>query len=308
MKRRIAVLDLGTNTFHLLIADMKGGRMEQKVAALTSAVKLGEGGITKGFITGAAFDRGLEAMRYFRSVIDEHGATEIYAAGTAALRSASNGADFIARVKQEAGISIQIIDGTREAELIYKGVRQGVALSDSALIMDIGGGSVEFIFCDQHEIFHKKSYPIGAARLMALFHKTDPISEADISAIHQHLDEQLADLKINAQIFKPGILIGSAGAFETFTQLILKKRGTNDTTEQTSFHFNPDQLDVVISEVLRSTHQERAENEAITPVRVDMIVVASVLTSYVIQELRIPAIAMSIYSLKEGLLFDRAGA
>lgn len=307
MKRRIAVLDLGTNTFHLMIADVAGNKIEQQVAAENRDAKLGEGGITNGIITDTAFERGLDALRFFQSVIAKHGADEIHATGTAALRSASNGSDFIRKARSETGIDINIIDGTREAELIYKGVRHAVDLAEPALIMDIGGGSVEFIFCDKHEVFYKKSYQIGAARLMALFHHSDPISEADTLAIHQHLDEQLADLKINAHIFKPQILIGSAGAFETFADLIALKFNTPPRSGKINFIFNTDHLYSVINDILKSTHEERVNNEAIIPVRKDMIVVSSILTTYIINELQIPEIVMSAYALKEGLLFDKTG-
>ncbi len=306
MKRRIAVLDLGTNTFHLLIADTVNSRIDQQLIAEKRDVKLGEGGITNGIIAEAAFKRGIEALRSFQSIINEYNPDEVHAVGTAALRSASNARDFIEQVKEETGITIEIVDGGREAELIYKGVRRAIDLSESGLIADIGGGSVEFIFCDKHEVVHKKSYPIGAARLMDLFHHSDPISETDILAIHQYLDEQLNDLKINAHIFKPQLLIGSAGAFETFVALAIDKFNDHNVSyDGTSFFFQNGQFHSVINDILKSTHAEREANGAIIPVRVDMIVVAAVLTSYIVYELHIPEIAMSAYSLREGLLFDQ---
>lgn len=305
MKRRIAVLDLGTNTFHLLIADADGEKIIRQFATETRDVKLGEGGITQKIITEPAFNRGIEALSFFRSLIDKHRVDEIYAVATAALRTASNGGDFIRTAKEKTGIAIELIDGTREAELIYKGVMHAVSTDEPALIVDIGGGSVEFIFCDKHEVFYKKSYPIGAAKLMALFHRSDPISEADVLDIHQYLDEKLADLKINAHIFKPKILIGSAGAFETFADLAIKKFGLSSRVGLTYFYFNNGQISSVINELLHSTHAEREANNSIIPVRVDMIVVSSVLTAYVLEELQIQEVALSAYALKEGLLFDK---
>ncbi len=305
MKRRLAVLDLGTNTFHLVIADVADDKIVREILAEKRDVKLGEGGITKGLITDTAFERGMEALHFFKSRITEANATEVYAAGTAALRNASNGPDFVSRAKQETGIDIKLIDGTREAELIYNGVKRAVDLSEPALIMDIGGGSVEFIFCDKHEIFHKKSYPLGAALLRPLFHHSDPVSDADILAIHQYLDEQLTDLKINGYIFKPQLLIGSAGAFETYADLVIKKFNLPPRTGKTNFIFNSDQFHSVIHDIIKSSHAERSANELIIPIRVDMIVVSAIVTSYIITELQIPEIAMSAYSLKEGLMFDK---
>ena len=161
-KKRIAALDLGTNTFHLLIADVLDNKFEA-VKEEQAHVKLGEGGINSGLIADAPFKRGLDALQHFKSEIQRFSVDAIHATGTAALRSAKNGFAFINQVKTSTGIEIEIIDGDLEASLIYQGVRACVSLAPSALIMDIGGGSVEFIFCNDQTIFWKKSYPIGAA-------------------------------------------------------------------------------------------------------------------------------------------------
>lgn len=304
MKRRIAVLDLGTNTFHLMISDVIENEVVQQVVSVTKDVRLGEGGINRGIITKDAFNRGLAALRSFQELIRKYTPDIIFAAGTAALRSASNSKDFIQQVKAETGIEISLIDGTREAELIFEGVKQAVEIPGPALIMDIGGGSVEFIFCDKNEVFHKKSYPIGAARLMEQFHHSDPIAEEDVLEIHRYLDEQLADLKINAHIFKPQLLIGSAGAFETFADLAIQKFSLPSRINKKCFSFNTEHLEAVIADILKSTHEERTSNTAIIPIRVDMIVVSSILSEYILEELQITNVALSTYALKEGLLFQ----
>ncbi len=304
MERRIAVLDLGTNVFHLLIAEILNGKPSVLYSEDLS-VKLGEGGINSGVITEASFDRGIKALVHFQERIKEHQVNEVYAAGTSAIRSASNGEVFINEVKHRTGIHIEMINGDREAELIFKAVQKGVAPTESALIMDIGGGSVEFIFCDKNELLCKKSYPIGAARLLEQFHRNDPISEKEILAIFKHLDAQLEDLKTNARMFKPQLLIGSAGAFETFTAMIQRKFNLPASGDKTSVEFSVSMLREVINDILRSTKSEREANADIIPVRVDMIVSAAILCLYILEELQIRDIALSIYSLKEGLLFDK---
>ena len=151
----IAILDLGTNTFHLLIAEINENSPEL-IFQETIAVKLGEGGMRDGMINVSAFDRGVSAIRQFKTSIDHYGVFQIKAFATSALRSASNSEDFIKKILTETGIKIEIIDGNREAELIFSGVRSAINMKDqSSLIMDIGGGSVEFIICDQDQIFWK---------------------------------------------------------------------------------------------------------------------------------------------------------
>ncbi|WP_207425468.1 exopolyphosphatase [Pedobacter sp. SYSU D00535] len=303
---KVAVLDLGTNTFHLLIAEVSASSIK-KVVAEQRHVKLGEGGINQGEIAPTAFQRGLEALLSFGKLIEEHDVNKVKAVGTSALRSAGNGLSFVEQVKRFTGIEIELIDGEKEAELIYKGVRMAINPEVSSLIMDIGGGSVEFILCDAKEILWKKSYPVGAARLMDRFHKSDPIASTEAESIRNHLDEVLSDLKQQALTYKPELLIGSAGAFESFAALVLNKSGREQQVITQSFEFDRQELLLVLEELISSTHQQRADNTLIIPVRVDMIVVAAILTRYILGELNLPGIRMSAFSLKEGLLAETIG-
>ncbi len=306
MNTRIAIIDLGTNTFHLLIADVAKGRSADIVLKETIPVKLGEGGMTNGRITNEALERGFSAMQNFNILIKQYQVNEIKALATAALRTASNGAYFIKQVKLETAIEIELIDGNREAELIYKGVREAVKLSqETALIMDIGGGSVEFILCNASQLLWKKSYPIGAAKLMELFHHSDPISKEDVYAIHHHLQNTLTELTEQCRLFNPLVLIGSAGAFETFANLVSHQFNLpKDLLNEPEFIFNKDQFMIVADQLLKSTHQQRLASPQIVPVRVDMIVVATILTLYVINLLKMDQIKLSTYALKEGILFE----
>jgi exopolyphosphatase/guanosine-5'-triphosphate,3'-diphosphate pyrophosphatase len=303
MPKRIAALDLGTNTFHLLIADLSDSKIQNLVFYDQKHVKIGEGGINEGKITEAAFQRGLDALLSFQQCISQRDVDCIRAVGTAALRTAKNGVEFTQAVKALTGINIEIIDGEQEAALIYQGVKNAVDLQEICLIMDIGGGSVEFIIADNRSILWKKSYPIGAAKLMASFHHSDPISESDINSIESHLNHVLSDLRSAASEYAPVKLVGSAGAFETFAELC-QLRSESYTPIEESFTFNLAELNIVISEILNSNHKERESNAAILPVRTDMIVVSSVITRYVLNSLQIEKVELSTFALKEGLLFD----
>jgi exopolyphosphatase/guanosine-5'-triphosphate,3'-diphosphate pyrophosphatase len=305
MSKRVAILDLGTNTFHLLIAEIEAGKKPKEILKESISAKIGEGGITQGFISDQAFIRGVDALKQFKNIIDKNPVNSIRAAGTAALRSAKNGQHFIDRVKRETNIIIELIDGEKEAELIYEGVRHAIELPTSpALIVDIGGGSVEFIICDKDRIHWKKSYPLGAAKLMALFHHTDPISEADINTITHFLDEQLSELKTNCKKFKPRLLIGSAGSFETFAELeVLHYDLSRELLQQTEFSFNMSHFNSIADRLIQTTHDEREKMQGLPEVRVDMIIVATILTRYLQKELNISDMKLSTYALKEGLLF-----
>ena len=298
-------MDLGTNTFHLLIAE---GDIDnfREIVHQHVAVKIGEGGINIGIITPAAFERGLDTMRSFQKEIAANHVQQIKAIATSALRSASNGNDFIQQVKSETGIEIEIINGDREAEYIYKGVKATSILSaNNSLIMDIGGGSVEFIICNNKHLIWKQSFEIGAARLMEMFHRTDPIPPDAVEALNLYLEDTLTNLFNVAQSTPIDNLVGSSGAFETFAELIeLERKDTFDLKKITSYNFDETELLEVTGRLIRSSHGERLANEKIIPVRVDMIVIASLITRYIMQKLAIRAVQLCTYSLKEGVLAE----
>lgn len=303
MTNRLAVIDLGTNTFNLLIADVN----EDKITRIFSEeipVKLGEGGINIGFITPEAWSRGLDAIKYIHNKIAGYTCRKVKAVATSAIRNASNGNNFKQAVKAETGIDIEIINGDREADLIYEGVRSGINMKSLSLIMDIGGGSVEFIICDKTQIYWKKSYPVGAARIKERFYHSDPITPANIQLIEQHLNDTLTDLFYQCTIYKPQWLIGSAGAFETFAELVSIRYGHIFSKDNSEFVFKTDQFFEIATELLNSDHSQRENMPGLIPFRTDMIVPATVLTMYILQRTGINSLKLSSYSLKEGVLVN----
>jgi len=298
-------MDLGTNTFHLLIAEGDIHNFRE-IVHQHIAVKLGEGGINKGIILPAAFERGINTMKAFKQEITANDVQRVEAIATSALRNASNGKAFIDRVKAEAGIEIEIVDGDREATFIFSGVKASGLLSvQNSLILDIGGGSVEFIIGNNDELIWKQSFEIGAARLMERFHHTDPIPPASIEALNLYLDSTLPDLFKAIEQTPVQHLIGSSGAFETFAELI-ENRTTDsfDLKKIKTYDFDQAELLIVTDEIILSTHAEREGNKGIIPVRVDMIVVASLITRYIMQRLDIKNVSLCTYSLKEGVLAE----
>src|SRR3954469_814717 len=128
---RLAIIDCGTNTFNLLIVEMQQAHNYTRIFNTRIPVKLGEGAINKGFIAAEPFNRGIEAIRAFKDEIKNYGAEKTIAFATSAIRDANNGAEFVAQVKQQLGMEIQVIDGDREAELIYFGIKEAVKLNGS---------------------------------------------------------------------------------------------------------------------------------------------------------------------------------
>ncbi len=306
MHKRLAVMDLGTNTFHLLIAEGSEKAFFEPIVHIHEGVKLGEGGINSGLIAPVPFKRGISAMQKFAALIKENNPDSVRAIATSALRNASNGQDFIEQVKDTTGIEIEIINGDLEAAFIYKGIKAAHCMNGSnSLIMDIGGGSVEFILGNSDAIIWKQSFEIGAARLMEIFHHTDPIPPASIEALNVHLDNSLPDLFNALKNIPIAKLIGSSGVFETFAEVIELNKGNRfELKKTTNYLFDHNELVNITDKFIRSSHHERRATKGIIPVRIDMIVVASLLTRYIMQKFDINTVQMCTYSLKEGVLAE----
>src|SRR5687768_15676260 len=194
MSKRIAIIDLGTNTFHLLLAEGDNGGYNI-IYRDRLAVKIGMGGINDGVITEGAFHRALLAMQSFKNAIDQHQVSTTYAFGTSALRNARNGKEIAERIRAVTGIEVNIISGEQEAHYIYLGVRAALGLGhDKNLIIDIGGGSVEFIIADHDEVFWKQSFEIGAQRLLEKYQEHDPILPEEIERLEAYFDRSLQPL------------------------------------------------------------------------------------------------------------------
>ncbi len=295
---KIAAIDLGTNTFHLIIAEKSGSEMNI-IYKTNKPIKLGEDITIANRIIPTAFNRGVNCLKEFKVTLDEYKVSTVRAVATSGVRSASNGQEFIDTVKDQTGISIDIIDGEEEANLIYEGVKLSGAIAGKSLIMDIGGGSTEFIFCDENGFYWKKSFDIGAARLMQKFFKSDPINEIDQGHINLHLKETLAELISFGKEFEATTLIGSAGAFETYSVML---NPTVDINEISQGEIDRVSYQALATRLINSNHEERSKMPNLIPLRVDMIVMASLITNYVLAELSIQKIALSTYDLKMGVL------
>lgn len=301
-----AVIDIGTNTFHLLIAEVEENQNIKVVFKKTIAVKLGEGGVDKGFISEAAYQRGINALIDFRKDLDKYQIKKVKATATAAVRDASNGTAFIEEVSAKADIKITIIDGLKEAEYIYLGAKaSGVLNLENVLIMDIGGGSVEFIIANQNQIFWKKSYQLGAARLLAIYYHEDPITEATILQMQKLFEVQLPDFFEAVKLYLPKKLIGTAGSFDSFATLnAIEKNDVFNPENQKNYFFSFADFNKLLKEIINSMHQERLEMKGLIPLRVDMILMAAVLTDYILEQSKIGQVVTCTYSLKEGLLIE----
>jgi len=299
---RSAIIDLGTNTFNLLVFDISIGY--QIIVNQKIAVKLGEGGIGNKQITPKALQRAIDALIIFNNICTENNVKSIRAFGTSAIRNANNKEEFLNKIKQNIGINIEVIDGNREAELIYKGVKLGVALNNTkSLIMDIGGGSTEFIIANNKGIFWKQSFEIGAARLLEIIEPSNPITLEEIEKTNQYIQEALQPLIYECKNHEITELIGSSGSFDTLAEVIgYRNNNPIDLTLTTDYTFDLNDFDEVGKLLVASTFEERINTRGVVPIRAEMIVISTILTQFIINKLGIIKLRLSTYALKEGVL------
>jgi exopolyphosphatase/guanosine-5'-triphosphate,3'-diphosphate pyrophosphatase len=303
---RVAVIDCGTNTFNLIIIEWHGGAAYRKIYSSRIAVKLGEGAINEGYIAEASFRRGLDALQTFRATFDTYRVDKIQAFATSAIRDARNGADFVREALAHYQIPVTVIDGNREAELIYFGIREAVRLGEQvSLIMDIGGGSNEFLLANRHQIFWKQSFNIGAARVLEKFRHSNPITQAEEREITHYLEQALQPLLEAAREFRPSELIGSSGAFESLVEMIHGELGGEPlSADKTEYEVNLDQHFRISGLVKSLSLEERRRIKGLLPIRFDMIVISCMMVDLVLNLLDLKRMRVSTYSLKEGALAE----
>lgn len=295
-----AVIDLGTNTFHLLIVETGAdGQTWMPVMRERVFVKLAEEGIER--IGSAAFERGLAALVLFRQHLDHYGIPPetVAAFGTAALRTAANAPEFMHEAWVRTGIQPQAISGDQEALLIYAGVRQAVPFpGNPVLVMDIGGGSVEMILADAGGPLWRRSFPVGVAVLFRRFHKSNPIAAGEIAAVENFLDEELRDLWETLAKHPTPTLVGAAGAFDIIDHLLL-----DPATKPALYGWIPQaDFEPLYEKIIRSTLAEREAWQNLIPERREMIVVGMILIRHILQRGNMREIYTSVYSMKEGML------
>jgi len=302
MSDKVAIIDCGTNTFHLLIVELSDDQLTEIIKDKT-VVKIGEGGINNKVITEPAQQRALLALKSFKEQIDAYEVSEVFAFATSAFRNANNGEALQLLIQKQTGIEIKIIPGEQEAEYIFYGVKSAMDIGiQPVLVMDIGGGSVEFIIGTKDDIFWKKSFEVGAQRLLDLFHKHEPIALEDLNALEAYASDQLSDLLKALQQYKPHTLIGSSGTFDTLSAIYCAEEKIPVDADSKEVPLTIKAYKSIHKELVTKNREERLAIPGMITMRVDMIVVASALIDFLLTRHDFSNIRVSTYALKEGVL------
>jgi len=303
---RLAIIDCGTNTFHLLIVDAQQGGKYRRIYNTRVSVKLGESTINKGYIADEAFERGINALLTFNLLIKEYKVEKVLALATSAIRDAANRREFVEAALNRAGIGITVIDGNREAELIYLGSIEALSLNqDISMIMDIGGGSTEYILADKQRIYWKHSFNLGAARLLEKFGPSSPINQNEVKMINEYLKQNLNPVFEAIKRFPPVELVGSSGAFDSVVEMINGElEGEPLIYNKTGYEINLDLYHRISTLTKNSSLEERKNIKGLLPMRFDMIVISCLLIDFTLKSFNLNKMRVSTYSLKEGALVD----
>ena len=296
MKERLGVIDLGSNTFHLLIVEHSGGNQFNPIFRKRIFTSLSEGGINH--IRAERIEAGLTSLRAFKNYLDQYECKRIKVVGTAVLRTASNRNEFIKEAEKILGNIIYIIDGIREAEYIYKGITLSPEVNKGThLVMDIGGGSTEFILIREGEKLFSKSYVIGVGTLFELFHKSEPISKKETKDLFSYIQHKTEDLKSVIQEYQPEYLTGASGSFE-----VLQLMSGMPVCHNTTFQISRQTFLKIYEDVVSADEMTRKNMEGLPEERVKLIVVGMILKRAIFDLVDPTCIYVSPFSLKEGIL------
>lgn len=302
---RVCVIDLGTNSFHAIVVDVHPEGAFQTVDRLKEMVHLGEGAsLEGGRLTDAAMERGFEALEHIQLLARGWEVREFVACATSALREAANGGAFIERVRRELGLVVRPISGEREAKLIYRGVRHAVDLAEPALVVDIGGGSVECVVGNREEAYFATSLKLGAARMTDCFAKSGSLSEADAGELRAHYRAALDEVRAACRERGVRGLVGTSGTMESLAAVCAHRQGRGG--ESIFQHaYSAQSFGEAARWVAQASEAKRIACDQIEDRRVPQIPAGAVLVQELLEALpEAKEVRVSPYALREGMVVD----
>lgn len=294
-----AVIDIGTNTLLLLIVD----EQLRRVVDLCRFGRLGKGLDASGQLAPEAIARSLEICREYRAVMTDHGVRAPHVVGTQALREAANAKDFVGPAEEILGAGIEIIGGSREAELAYLSVaRTFPELGDSCfVVVDVGGGSTELITANDGGVVSAVSVPIGAVRLTERYLESDPPAVGEALRLDDKVDRELAKLELPAGV----PVIGTAGTATTMAAVSLGLT-TYDPDKVTGHKLTADDINALRLQLFKASTAERREMPGIEPQRADVIAAGVAIYQRVMHRIGSPLLITCDRGIRWGLVYELA--
>ena len=308
-QRRIAAIDIGTNSFHLLVAAVDPKlRTFRIIQAEKATTRLGERDPETGELTAAAMQRGLETLRQFRDLAASHRVEQIVTAATSAVREAPNGRDFLQTILDDLGMEVDLVSGPEEARLIYLGVLSGMPFGDRPhLLLDIGGGSTELILADGRDARALTSTRVGAVRLQRDFVRDDPMPPQRRSFLQAFIQGSLEPAvdKVRRRI-KPGetpVLVATSGTAMAIGSLAASEE-ERPPRKLHGYRVTRQSLNQVVDRLITMTPAQRRDLAPINDRRAEIIVPGALILQTTMKMLGVEEFVLSERALREGLIVD----
>jgi exopolyphosphatase/guanosine-5'-triphosphate,3'-diphosphate pyrophosphatase len=300
--KRIAAIDLGTNSFHAVIVDIFSDGSFRKIDDLKEMVQLAKGGLGKR-LSEPAFKRGIEALKKIKILCDNQGVEQILAYATSAIREAENGGEFIQKSIDDIGIKINAIPGSVEAELIGYAVQHGVKIGEKPVLMaDIGGGSVEFILGNDTDFMFLTSKKIGVSRMTDIFKPSDPITKEDIEKLETHYEEELESVTGAVGDFPVDTMIGSSGTQQNIGAMIAARKGMPVDVTLNEMEYTAEEFFEFYESFIKLDSKGRKKVSGLDTKRIDFINTGVVLVNLLIRKYGIKKVKISTQALREGII------
>ena len=301
---RIAAIDIGTNSIHMIVVQVRPDLSFEVIDREKDMVRLGAGGLDGRSLTPTAMSAALQTMSKFKRIAESHKVDEIVAAATSATREAENGGDFIAEVDRETGIRIKVISGTEEARLIHLAAGYGVDIGGTtAVVVDIGGGSVEITLGTATHLTLGRSFKAGVIRLTERFVKSDPLGGGDERRLMKHLNKEMGDYidQIVARGFDR--VIGTSGTILSLGVMASTENG-RVPVDLRNRRVSAKALHKLRKHLVGADIEERLATPGMDPRRADLSVAGSVLFDTIVRRLGADTFTLCDLALREGLVLD----
>ena len=308
-ERRVAAIDIGTNSIHLLIAAIDPGLHSFRVLlAEKSTTRLGEREPETGDLSAEAIERGFRTLRHCRDLALSHGVEQIVTAATSAVREAPNGRDFLLALQEQLELEVDLVSGPEEARLIYLGVLSGMALGETPhWILDIGGGSTELVLADGREGRAFTSTRIGAVRLQREFCQQDPLPPERRrflkAYIQGSLDPAVAEVRAALRPGETPVMVGTSGTAMALAALAAADDG-KPPLKLGGYRLSRERIDQLVERLVLLTPEQRRALTAINDRRAEIIVPGALVLQTAMEMLGARELVVCDRALREGLIID----
>jgi exopolyphosphatase/guanosine-5'-triphosphate,3'-diphosphate pyrophosphatase len=302
---RIAAIDIGTNSIHMIVVRVRPDLSFEVIDREKEMVRLGAGGLDGRSLTPTAMTAALQTLTKFRRLADSHKVDEIVAAATSAIREADNGGDFIAEVGKKTGIQIRVISGTEEARLIHMAAVYGVHIEGSpAVVVDIGGGSIEVTLGTASHLTHARSFKLGVIRLTERFVRTDPLAKGDERRMVKYINKEIGAHLDSVAERRFERVIGTSGTILSLGELALTESAPPDSVDLRNQRVPAKAIRRLRKRLSSVDLDVRLHMNGLDPRRADIIVAGAVLLDTVLRRLGADEITLCDLALREGLVLD----